>query len=153
MEAQIPAEGISKQQDFGHSQLYAIPCQCSNPDDEITMEIEVTDYYGGAKHANVPLEVAVHIWVKTKTAYWKKTFETNDGPYDWRYNVKDFANDWINRARIIWVALTKGYVEMEAWTMLTEQQAVNLAGTIERGCKEVRAWEKPGQKSHSGSND
>ena len=143
MNAQKPAEGISLQHDYGFSQFYKIPCSCSNPDDDITMEIEVVDHYGDKKRPDLPLEVNVHVWTTVKTAHWKKTFETNDGPFDWRYNVKCFANDWINRGRIVWMTLTKGYVEMESWTILSEQQAVNLAGTIERGCKEVRAYEKP----------
>lgn len=43
----------------------------------------------------------------------------------------------LNRFKIIWTLLTKGYVEYEANLIMTEQQALNYAETLKKAIKDV----------------
>jgi hypothetical protein len=46
----------------------------------------------------------------------------------------------LNRFKIIWILLTKGYVEYEANIIMTEQQALNYAETLKSAIKDVKAF-------------
>jgi hypothetical protein len=51
----------------------------------------------------------------------------------------------INRFKIIWTLLTKGYVEYEANIIMSKQQALNYAETLKKAIKDVEEFNK--QKS------
>lgn len=58
-------------------------------------------------------------------------------------------SDWrVNRFRLIWNLLTKGYVEHSAELALTRQQAFNYAHTLNQAIKDVEQFrqEKTQQK-------
>jgi len=48
----------------------------------------------------------------------------------------------LNRFKIIWTLLTKGYVEYEASIVMTKQQALNYAETIKSAIKDVTKFKK-----------
>ena len=43
----------------------------------------------------------------------------------------------LNRFKIVWRLLTRGYVEYEASIIMTEQQALNYAAVLQSGVKDV----------------
>lgn len=49
----------------------------------------------------------------------------------------------LNRFRIIWTLLTKGYVEYEASLIMSEQQALNYSETLKKAVADVREFKKP----------
>jgi hypothetical protein len=49
----------------------------------------------------------------------------------------------LNRFKIIWILLTKGYVEYEANIIMTEQQALNYAETLKKAIADVQKFRKP----------
>lgn len=53
------------------------------------------------------------------------------------------SNWWsLSRWKIMWVLLTKGYVEYEASIVMTEQQAANYANVLQTAAQEVVAFRK-----------
>lgn len=54
----------------------------------------------------------------------------------------------LNRFRIIWRLLTKGYVEYEASIIMTEQQATNYANVLTQSVNDVKIF-KQQRKSKS----
>lgn len=51
----------------------------------------------------------------------------------------------LNRFKIIWRLLTRGYVEYEASIIMTEQQALNYARVLESATVDVAAFRKQRQ--------
>lgn len=51
----------------------------------------------------------------------------------------------LNRFKIIWRLLTRGYVEYEASIIMTEQQALNYARVLDRATVDVAAFRKQRQ--------
>jgi flagellar hook-basal body complex protein FliE len=129
-EAQIPAVGIMQTHDFGDSKYYRIACKCGQEKDDINMNVEVDE-----------CDIAVHTYVTVSTCWWRERFNTFDSIHNpFMYTTKKIANDVINRAMIIWTVLTKGYVEMESWTSMNEQQALNYAETLKSAIEDVKAF-------------
>lgn len=124
---EIPAAGIMKTSDYGDSKYYRISCQCGQPSDDIILNVDVDDH-----------GITVHTWTTVKTCWWKERFNTFDSIHNpLIYTLKRIANDAINRTTVIWQVLTKGYIEMEAWTMMDKQQALNFAHTLETAIADV----------------
>jgi hypothetical protein len=48
----------------------------------------------------------------------------------------------MNRWQKIWTLLTKGYVEYEASIIMTEQQAINYAETLNKAVEDVKTFKK-----------
>jgi hypothetical protein len=48
----------------------------------------------------------------------------------------------LNRFKIIWTLLTKGYIEYQATIIMTEQQALNYAETLKRAIIDVKQFKK-----------
>ena len=48
----------------------------------------------------------------------------------------------LNRFQIIWKLLTKGYIEYEASIIMTPQQALNYATTLQSAVKDVATFRK-----------
>jgi hypothetical protein len=51
----------------------------------------------------------------------------------------------LNRFKIIWCLLTKGYIEYQASIIMTEQQALNYSETLKKAIADVKEFRK--QKS------
>ena len=134
MEPQVPAVGILKSQDYGDSKFYAIQCQCGNPDDELTMEVEADE-----------TGVTVHFWTKVKTDYWNARWKER---YDIDNEVlQDIHWKWIGFLNGIWdrLKLTKriwinGYLEKESWTIMNKQQALNLSEVLKQSIDDVEVF-------------
>jgi hypothetical protein len=116
---QKPAEGILLQKDFGNCRFYNIPCDCGNPEHNITLEIEADE-----------TGISVRHYVKVKTDWW--TMPTS---YRW-------LNDFIHRCKLTWNVWINGYLEYEATTIMSEQQAFNYACTITQAIREVESAKK-----------
>jgi hypothetical protein len=119
MEYQKPAEGILLHRDYGDAYYYRIPCDCGNPDDDLHLEVEADD-------------CGVHVshYVKVKTNWW-------DTPTRFYY-----VNSLIHRLKLTWQLWVKGYLEYEATTILTKQQAFNYAYTLNQAVKNVEEFRK-----------
>lgn len=135
--AQIPAVGIMETGDHGDSKYYRIACSCGQPSDDIGLNVEVDDVGN----------IITHFWTTVQTCWWKErfnTFDSVDNPF--LYTVKKWANDWINRVVAIWAILTKGYIELESWTYMTEQQTINFANTLVNAVDDVRQFRNERQQ-------
>jgi hypothetical protein len=117
MDAQEPAEGILKTNDYGDSKFYLITCQCGNSEDEIRVEVEAED-----------TGVSVHHWVKVKTARWGRPTQC------------DWLNGLIHRFKMTYSLWINGYLEYESWTMMSPQQTFNYAYTLKRATDDVRQF-------------
>jgi len=62
MNAQIPAEGIMKTNDWGDSRVYRIACNCGDENHNHNMWVEADD-----------CDITVTIYTTGKTNYWSKT--------------------------------------------------------------------------------
>ena len=128
MDAQTPAVGISKGHDFPNSKYFNVPCECGC-DGEITFSVDVDDDV-----------ITAHLYSKTETNYWRNRFDYDYKNDSWLvYALKYRANDWYNRIAVAWTALTRGYVETEAYVLLSEQQTVNFAAVLTDSVEEFRA--------------
>jgi hypothetical protein len=57
-----PATGILKQDSFGDSIWYYVPCDCTDPDHSHSINVEADEYSS----------VSVYIYTKVKTKFWSK---------------------------------------------------------------------------------
>ncbi len=114
IEPQKPAEGILLQKDFADSKFYKIVCSCGCADDDISLNIDV-DESG----------VTVHHWVKVKTAWWDTPTK-----YTW-------LNGLLHRIKMTYRIWISGYLEYEAYTIMTPQQVINYADTLKTATNEV----------------
>jgi len=102
---QQPAEGISKQGDWGDAKSHRVPCSCgANCEHNVWVE---------ADNAGV----TVTTYTQQKTKWWE-----------------------LNRFKIIWRLLTRGYVEYEASIIMTRQQALNYADTLKQAVANVEEF-------------
>lgn len=62
MNAQLPAEGIMKTNDWGDSKVYRIACNCGDENHNHNMWVEADD-----------CDIVVTIYTTGKTNYWSKT--------------------------------------------------------------------------------
>jgi hypothetical protein len=62
MNAQIPAEGIMKTNDWGDSKVYRIACNCGDENHNHNMWVEADDH-----------DIQVTIYTTAKTNWWNKT--------------------------------------------------------------------------------
>jgi hypothetical protein len=128
MEAQKPAEGILQLKNHPTWKWYKIPCECGcDSEVEISIEIDEPDDHF----------ITCHVASKVKTAYWRETFTVTYTEMWLVQAMKITANDVIRRLQICWTALTKGYIEMESYTLLTTQQALNLSTVIKTTIDEL----------------
>jgi hypothetical protein len=136
MNAQTPAEGIMKTNDYGNSKWYQVVCGCGQPDHVLTVEVEADE-----------TGVSVNTYATVKTNYWKETVEKRydiDSPwlqeFDW--TVKDIINGFITRLKLTWRIWIDGYVRAETTTLLSKQQALNYAETLKSAIKDVEEFEE-----------
>ena len=133
MKAQKPAEGISLTNEFATAKFYKVNCSCGNNDDEINFEVEIEDN-----------QVIVHTWTTQKTDFWTAAFKTN-------YNIDNealqalhfwwagFANGFVGRLKLTWNLWFRGYLKYESWTIMSKQQALNYAETLNTAIKDLDA--------------
>lgn len=134
MEAQVPAEGILKMSDHGDSKFYHIACSCGNDDDAVTMEVEADE-----------CGVTVHFWNKVKTDYWNERWKArydidNEILQDIHWYWIGFINGIWDRLKLTWRIWAKGYLEKESWTILNEQQALNLSEVLKQSIVDVKTF-------------
>ena len=58
-----PANGILRVNDWGHSKMYKVVCECGNDDCTHTIDVEAEDHGG----------IVITIYTKTRTNFWSKT--------------------------------------------------------------------------------
>jgi hypothetical protein len=112
---QSPAEGILLIRDYGASKMYHVACDCGNPDDAITLDVEADD-----------CGVSIQLYSTTRSNWYANT---------WYERVA-------NRIRLTWKLWTTGYLQYEAVTCLSEQQAINLTGVIQEAIDDVRRFKQ-----------
>lgn len=134
MNAQTPAEGILKTNEFGDSKFYKVVCGCGQPDHDIDFEIEADE-----------TGVNVNTYVMAKTDYWSETVKKRydiDNPYwqelDW--TVKDIINGFVTRLKLTWAVWFKGYLSCQTTITMSEQQALNYSETLKSAIKDVKEF-------------
>lgn len=123
MNYEKPATGIFLQKDFGDSKCYRIACDCGDTDHDITLDVEAEDS-----------NIIVRHYVKVQTNWWAKPTR-----FYWVNNI-------IHRAKLTWNVWFKGYLEYEACTYMTKQQAFNYAYTLNEAVKDVEKFQKESSK-------
>lgn len=132
MKPQQPAEGILKRGDYGDSKWYQVVCGCGQESHDHNFEVEADE-----------TGINVNIYATAKTNYWSELIEKRydiDNPYwqeiDWF--VKDLINGLWTRLKVTWEIWTKGAVTVETTTVMSEQQALNYASTLENAIQDVK---------------
>jgi hypothetical protein len=116
---QTPAEGISLEKEWGSSKMYRISCDCGDKSHDITLDIEVDKFGINIKH-----------YVNVETSWW-------DEPTKFYW-----LNSIIHRCKITWEVWTKGKINLEATTILTEQSALNYSETIKKAIEDYNDLKK-----------
>lgn len=112
---------------FDDAVFYNIQCDCHQGDHAIDLSVEVDD-----------CNVTMHISQTTTTAHWRQRFGINYNEDPWLlYVIKEFANDWCNRFSAAFDAIFKGYIKSEAYLLMSQEQAVNVAAAIRQGVDEM----------------
>ena len=106
MQAEKPALGIMRTNDWGDTKVYRIACDCGSNEHSHDLWVE-------ADESNV----TVTVFTNVKSKWWQ-----------------------LNRWQQIWILLTKGYVEYEASLILSQQQALNYAKTLESAILDVERF-------------
>lgn len=125
MQAQIPAQGIRLEKDFHGAKWYTVSCECGNQNDEISVWIEPDDYQ----------DVTVNFYVKTKTAWWKNSENSNN----WCSRLWGGLIHRFKVARDVWI---RGFYETESCTILSKQTALNFAKALEDSVADLEKQKK-----------
>ena len=107
MKAQVPAEGVMIQKDWGKARSYTVACDCGDHEHNVHMWVEVSP------EPDVQ-DVTLTFYVQTTNNWWDK-----------------------NRWRQIWEILTKGYTKNEATVILSKQGALNLSTVIRNSVNDL----------------
>lgn len=137
MKAQTPALGIMLLHERADSKTYLIDCQCTDPDDSITLTIESQEWG----------DVVVNTCVTVKSPHWIDRFGYNRAPWgeiSW-YNyincsIRQFLNSLTHRlivTRDVWI---HGYVKYESSTLMSQQQAFNYTATINKAIDDIEEF-------------
>lgn len=137
MNAQTPAEGILKRNDFGDSKYYQVVCGCGQEYHDHNVEVEADE-----------TGVNVNIYATVKTNYWSETINKRydiDNPwlqeFDWFW--KDLVNGFVTRVKITWELWTTGAVTTQTTIAMSEQQALNYSETLKSAIQDVKNFRKP----------
>lgn len=138
MSPQTPAEGICLQKSFPDAKFYSVPCSCGNSDDDIEFSVEVENHG----------EIFVHTYTKQKTSWWEDPFDQvksfNHDKEWWcniNYRLRGFLNGLAHRLKVTWSVWAKGYVEYSQDTVMTKQQALNYAATLNQAVKDLEEFQ------------
>lgn len=110
MQAETPAQGILKINEWGKSKMYHVVCDCMNDECAHTINIEADEH-----------TVDVTIYTTQKTDW-----------FSW--------NGLVTRLRLTWDLWVKGYVEYQGSIILREQVALNYAETLKSAVEDVKAF-------------
>lgn len=116
---QEPAQGIMKINDWGHSKMYKISCECGDDNHDIVLDVEADD-----------TGIAVRHYVNVETAWWNKPT-----PFYW-------LNSILHRVKVTWEVWTQGSVKLEATSLMNEQTALNYADTLKKAIEDVKNFKK-----------
>lgn len=137
MNAQTPAEGILKRNDFGDSKYYQVVCGCGQEYHDHNVEVEADE-----------TGVNVNIYATVKTNYWSETIDKRydiDNPwlqeFDWFW--KDLVNGFVTRVKLTWELWTTGAVTTQTTIAMSEQQALNYSETLKSAIQDVKNFRKP----------
>jgi hypothetical protein len=131
-----PAEGILQMKKFEGWRQYKVVCECGcDSDIDISLEIDRQD----------DQSITCHISSKVSTAWWRKPIPVTYNEKWLLFNLKIFVNRWINTFLICWTAIRHGYVELESYTLLSQQQALNMSAALQSGIDDLES-EKRDQK-------
>jgi len=134
MKIQTPAEGIMVTGDYDDSKFYKVVCSCGHPDHDIDFEVEAAD-----------TGVNVNTYVTCKTDYWTETVKKRydiDSQWlqEWDWFWKELVNGFVTRVKLTWSVWTKGYIETQTTTAMTERQAINYAETLKSAVDDVKKF-------------
>ena len=136
MNAETPAEGILKRNDFGDSKWYQVVCGCGQEYHDHTVEVEADE-----------TGVNVNIYATVKSDYWSETVDKRyniENPwlqeFDWFW--KDLVNGLIRRIKITWEVWTTGTVTTQTTITMSEQQALNYSETLKKAIKDVKSFKE-----------
>jgi hypothetical protein len=139
LKLQIPAVGIMKTSDWGNSKMYKIQCTCGNDDDNIEFMVEADDL-------NM---ITVTTFTTQKTAYWDRPFDVsntykikNSFLSSIAYETLSFLNGFQHRIKMTWNLWFNGYLKYQQSTIMTEQQTLNYAETLNAAIKDCQEFRK-----------
>jgi hypothetical protein len=134
MEYQKPAVGITKI--FDHTDLvtYAVPCTCGSADCglDFSVEIEADEWY-----------ITVSTDFHPKTDFWTGLVASHSklqSPWLWSidYELRRWLNGLYTRLSMTYRIWTAGYLTYYQDVLMTEQQALNYAGTITAAIEDMQ---------------
>lgn len=134
MNAQLPAEGILLNKDFGTAKSYTVYCTCGCGIEQ-NLWVEAEEDFG----------ITIHTYTIEKTDYWteavpKRYDISNDWIQEFDWFWKDLWNGLCKRLRLtknIWV---DGYVKYESTMILTKQQALNYSEILKQAIEDVEQF-------------
>jgi hypothetical protein len=111
---------VMRTNEFLDSIFYRVCCDCGDPDCDLTLEFEYD------KDINY---VTLNIYKNLRaSAHW--------GDY---WDHFDFIRIWWNKIKMIWIILTKGYIEVCEETMLKDIEHIdNFIKALEEGKRRVK---------------
>jgi hypothetical protein len=124
---QKPAVGILTQYESEYGSMFKVPCSCGC-DSEVAFDLDIDDD---------TKQITAHIYATTKTNYWRERVEVTYRENWLVLGIKTAVNEVYNRIAIAYTALVKGYVQTESYVILSRQQALNLASTLESEIKRI----------------
>ena len=142
MEAQTPAEGVLQRKGGKSWKWYHVPCECGCSN-YVDMMIEIDD-----PTDNI---ITCHISSQVKTAYWRERFPITYDESWFVMWVKETANRLWATAGICWTAISKGYVELESYTLLTQQQTLNMAKALQDAVAAMEVQQKENEAKKQAS--
>jgi hypothetical protein len=110
-----PLRNIMEASDFGDAKSYRVGCDCTDPEHDVHMWIEVDS-------DSDTRDVQLSFYVDTWTPFWDKKFNRFKAAYD---------------------ILFKGINRQQHHMILSEKAAECLTGTITQAIKDVRAFKQP----------
>lgn len=110
MDAQVPAQGILKINEWGNSRIYKIECDCAASDCAHLIDIEAT---------KTSVDVTIYVTVETNSWSW---------------------NGLMTRLRLTWDIWVKGYSKYQSSIILQEQVALNYAETLKSAINDLRKF-------------
>ena len=111
MQPQSPAEGILLTHDFGNAKYYSVQCSCGNPDDIVSLAVELTEFG----------EVEVTHSTIEHTDWW--------GAINTSVGYAILHSIW-HRLKVTFEVWTTGTVHYRGSILMSKQQALNYSTTL-----------------------
>lgn len=143
MNAEQPAEGILKRQEWGYSKTYQVVCSCGQPYHDHWVEIEADE-----------CGINVNIDATFKTDYWTETVKPKYDidnevlqEVDWFW--KNLVNSTVRKIKLTWELWTTGAITTETTIHMNQQQALNYAETLKSAINDVEDFWKQKNEQRS----